>query len=92
MIRVRYLRSFDKSFLKLPRQDRACVQRAVSRLLDYFAGGPRPLGLGLRDLGHGFWEVRASIELRILFLLEHDLATFVLAGDHNDIRRRSHGG
>ena len=70
MIHVRYLRSFDNSFFDLPQKEKEYAKRAVSRLLDYFAGGPKPLGLGLRKLRGNYWEIRASIDKRILFLLK----------------------
>lgn len=88
MIRVRFLRSFDESLDALDSKDRKKVQSSAARLLDYFDGGPKPLGLGLRKLQGGFWEVRAGLDRRILFLLEGDLAAFIIAGSHDEIRRR----
>lgn len=88
MIRVRFLRSFDESLDALDPKDRKKAQSSVARLLDYFDGGPKPLGLGLRKLQRGFWEVRAGLDRRILFMLEGDLATFVIAGSHDEISRR----
>lgn len=88
MIRVRFLRSFDESLDALSPQERKKAQASVERLLDCFDGGPKPLGLGLRKLQGGFWEVRAGLDRRILFQLEGDLSTFVIAGSHDEIRRR----
>lgn len=64
------------------------MDSAVSRLLDYFSGKSRPPGLGLRKLRGKYWEVRASLDKRVLFLLDGDTVTFVIVGGHNDIRRR----
>jgi hypothetical protein len=86
-MRVRYLRPFDSACAALHRQDRAAVDSAVWRLLDYFSGGPKPLGLGLRKLQGRFWEVRAGLDTRVLFKLEGDLVTFVLVGNHDEMRR-----
>lgn len=88
MIRIRFLRSFDESLDALDPRERKKAQSSVERLLDYFDGGPKPLGLGLRKLQGGFWEVRAGLDRRILFMLEGDLATFVLAGSHDEIHHR----
>lgn len=88
MIRVRFLRSFDESLNELAPRERKKARSSVARLLDYFDGGPKPLGLGLRKLQGGFWEVRAGLDRRILFMLEGDLATFVIAGSHDEIGRR----
>ena len=88
MIRVRFLRSFDESLNALDPRQRKKTRSSVERLLDYFDGGPKPLGLGLRKLQGDFWEVRAGLDRRILFMLEGDLATFVIAGNHDEINRR----
>ena len=88
MIRIRFLRSFDESLDALRGKDKRKAQASVERLLDYFDGGPKPLGLGLRKLQGDFWEIRAGLDRRILFTLEGDLATFVIAGSHDEIRRR----
>lgn len=88
MIRVRFLRSFDESLDAFSPKDKRKAQACVDRLLDYFDGGPKPLGLGLRKLQGRYWEVRAGLDRRILFTLEGDLAVFVIAGDHDEIRRK----
>lgn len=87
MIQVVYLKSFDRSMARLPAGERAQARQALERLLDYFDGGPKPIGLGLRKLRGAFWEIRLSIAGRIVFLLERDVATFVIVGNHDDIRR-----
>jgi hypothetical protein len=87
MIQVRYLKCFDESVFVFSTPDRKRATRTLSKLLDYFSGGPRPLGLGLRKLRKDYWEVRVGLAVRIIFLLEKDLATFVLAGSHDDIRK-----
>ncbi len=88
MIRIRFLRSFDEALSALHGKDRKKAQASVERLLDYFDGGPKPLGLGLRKLQGHFWEIRSGLDRRILFTLEGDLAVFVIVGDHDEIRRR----
>lgn len=88
MIKTRFLRSFDESFRSIPAREAASVESAVYGLIDYFSGKIRPPGLGLRKLKGRYWEIRASLDLRILFLLEADTATFVIVGNHNDIQRR----
>jgi len=44
-------------------------------------------GFGLKRLKGDFWEIRKGIKARILFRWQGDLVEFVLAGDHNDIKR-----
>lgn len=86
-MRVRYLASFDEARAGLSEKERAQADRAVRRLLDYFEGGPRPAGLGLRQLRKPYWEVRASLDKRVVFALEKDLAVFIAIGDHDQVRR-----
>jgi mRNA-degrading endonuclease RelE of RelBE toxin-antitoxin system len=88
MIRVRFLKSFDDTLSALENPERKKAVEAVDKLLDYFSGGPKPLGLGLRKLKGSYWEIRAGLKIRVLFLLEKDLATFVLAGNHETIQRK----
>lgn len=88
MIRVRFLRAFDDSLAALPAKDAAKARAAVERLLTYFDGGARPVGLGLRKLRANHWEIRAGLDRRVLFLLEKDMAVFLLVGNHDEIRRR----
>lgn len=87
MIQVVFLRSFDRSLTRLRAAERAQARQALERLLDYFNGGPKPVGLGLRKLRGAYWEIRLSLAARIVFSLERDVAVFVLVGDHDDIRR-----
>lgn len=44
-------------------------------------------GLGLKRLKGDYWEIRKGLKVRILFRWEADLVEFVIAGDHNDIKR-----
>lgn len=87
MIRVVFLRSFDRSLTRLRAAERAQARQALESLLDYFNGGPKPIGLGLRKLRGAYWEIRLSLAGRIIFSLERDVAAFVLVGDHEAIRR-----
>ena len=86
-MRFRYLGSFDRSFRKLSAERREKVAEAVEAFLDFYGTGIRPSGLGLKKLRNDFWEIRADLSTRIIFLLEKDCVTFALAGDHEEIRR-----
>lgn len=44
-------------------------------------------GIGLKRLKGDFWEIRKGLKARILFRWQGDLLEFILAGDHNDIKR-----
>lgn len=44
-------------------------------------------GIGLKRLKDNFWEIRKGLKARILFRWEGDLVEFILAGDHNEVKR-----
>ena len=44
-------------------------------------------GIGLKRLRGSFWEVHKGLKIRILFRWDGELVEFVLAGNHDDVRR-----
>ncbi|MBI3291844.1 MAG: hypothetical protein HYZ73_03410 [Elusimicrobia bacterium] len=86
-MRVEYLSSYDRSFQKLDPRTQTKTIKAIDRLLTYFQTGQRSLGLGLRQVRQKTWEIRIDLDTRIFFQLEKDLVTFILVGNHDDIRR-----
>ena len=44
-------------------------------------------GIGLKRLRGNFWEARKGLKTRILFRWDGELVEFVLAGNHDDVRR-----
>jgi mRNA-degrading endonuclease RelE of RelBE toxin-antitoxin system len=87
LIAIAYLRSFDRSIEELPVPERRRVVEAIDKLLAYFDGGAKPWGLGLRKLRKDYWEVRAGLDKRLIFSLRDDTATFIVVGNHDQIRR-----
>ena len=43
--------------------------------------------IGLKRLKGNFWEARKGLKTRILFCWDGELVEFVLAGNHDDVRR-----
>lgn len=84
---VEYLASYDRSFKKLSVDRQTGAIEAIDRLLDYFATGQRPHGLGLKRLQQRYWEIRIGLDTRVLFELQNDRLTFILVGNHDEIRR-----
>lgn len=62
------------------------VKRAISELTAFFDSGIKSEGLGLKRLRGNFWEIRASLEDRILFSFEKDEIFFLIAGNHDAIK------
>jgi len=86
-VTYRFAPSFDRSFRRLPLDRQRRVQKAVDRTIDLLEAGQLPVGLGLKRLRASIWEFRAGLADRIIFRLEGSEATFVLAGNHDEIRR-----
>lgn len=83
----RYLSSFDKSFSKLDNNAKEKVASAIEKFLSFCETGLRPEGLGLKKLRKMFWEIRVDIKTRIIVHLHKNMATFVLAGNHDQIKK-----
>ncbi|MBI3083201.1 MAG: hypothetical protein HYY90_02390 [Candidatus Omnitrophica bacterium] len=78
---------FDRSIRRLDPARRRAVQEAIERLVAAFETGQVPMGLGLKPLRSGLWECRAGLSDRILFYRHRDAVEFLLAGNHDEIKR-----
>jgi len=79
--------SFDKCYKKLNPADHDSVDSAIEGLARYFQNKLKPQGLGLKKLQEDFWEIRASIRIRIIFSFQEEVVSFVLVGNHEDVKR-----
>jgi len=86
-MKVRFLRSFDESKERLENAVQEKVETSMDSLLSFFETGEKQKGLGLKKLRNPFWEIRAGIRTRVLFSLENDILTFIVVGNHDEIRR-----
>jgi len=86
-MKYEYKPSFDKTFKKMESIRREKASSAVSELIDFFETGKKPKGLGLKHLKDPFWEIRFNIRDRIIFSLEDDTVSFIIAGNHDEIKR-----
>jgi hypothetical protein len=68
-----------------PQAKRATI--AMQRFVQAVETRQVPDGLGLKTFRHGYGEFRAGLAIRIVFHRSGDLITFVLVGDHQDIKR-----
>ena len=83
----RFAPSFDQTFLRLPSDRQARVKKSVDRLIDRLNQKLLPAGVGLKRLRGNLWELRAGLGDRIIFSLDGQLATFIMAGTHDEVRR-----
>jgi mRNA-degrading endonuclease RelE of RelBE toxin-antitoxin system len=87
-MRFEFKPSFDRSIKQLSSPDKALVKDAAEKLIDVLSKDREIYeGLGLKRLKDSFWEVRQGLKVRILFRWDGDLVEFVLAGNHDDVKR-----
>ena len=80
--------SFDRSIKSLPSSEKSELKEATTQLIDVLSKDRQiHQGLGLKRLRGPFWELRKGIKSKILFRWEGNLVEFVLAGNHDDVKR-----
>lgn len=80
--------SFNRSIKSLPYGEKEDIKKIAIQILDILTKNRETRkGIGLTHLKGDFWEVRKGLRARLLFKWHEDLVEFVLAGDHNQIRR-----
>ena len=84
-----YKTSFDRSFKQFLPAERRQIQIACDTLFAYLEkrSALLPQGLGLKRIGHDYWEIRVGLKLRILFAISRDCVTFYFVGNHDQIHR-----
>ncbi len=88
MIHFNFKPSFKKSLNSLPKKDKNLVKESCAQLIDVL--GKRGLlrkGLGLKQLREDWWEIRKGLKQRILFKWKNNEIDFVLAGNHDQVKR-----
>ena len=87
-MRVEFKPSFERSIKSLPGVEKEEIKKVAIQLVDVLSQDQAiHQGLGLKRLRGDYWEVRKGIKVRILFRWQSHLLEFVLAGDHEDVRR-----
>jgi mRNA-degrading endonuclease RelE of RelBE toxin-antitoxin system len=82
---------FDRDLLEqlrsLPKGQRHEVGEAIAGVQEAFGQPHRHLGLGLRKLQRGHYEVRLGLGQRLVFEDRGDTLHFKLFGGHDAVRR-----
>lgn len=81
------LPSYERSLKKLNSAAKEKAKIAVNKCVDFFEGGHRPEGLGLKRLSKYIWEIRVDLKIRVMFRLKSNLVQWGFVGSHNDIKR-----
>ncbi len=87
-MRFEFKTSFDRSVKSFHGREKVEIKKAAIYTIDLLSN-PQivPKGIGLKRLHDNFWETRAGLKTRIFFKWKNDLVEFILAGDHDDIKR-----
>ena len=87
-MRYEFKPSFDRSIKSLLPDQKIETKANCFAFLDLIeARVSLPQGIGLKRLQDDFWEIRHGIHYRILFRWKDDLIEFILAGDHDSIKK-----
>lgn len=87
-MRFEFKPSFDRSVKSLHSREKEEVRAVALQTIDILSQDRLiHKGIGLKRLKGDFWEIRKGLKARILFRWEGDLIEFILAGDHNNIKR-----
>lgn len=87
MMRLNYLKSYDRSFKKLTPSQQENGIKAIDALIDFIKTGKKPQGLGLKKVRSDYWEMRLSVKNRIIFEFKGDVINFAFVGSHNEIKK-----
>lgn len=80
--------SFESSLKALPDKEKEEIKETAFKTIDVLSQDEGVYkGIGLKRLQGEFWEVRKGLKTRIIFRWRKDYVEFVLAGNHDQIRR-----
>lgn len=87
-MRFEFKPSFDRSVKSFPSKEKEEIKRIAIQAIDILSQDKMiHKGIGLKRLKDNFWEIRKGLKARILFRWEGDLVEFILAGNHNEVKR-----
>lgn len=88
MIHYEFKPSFDRSVKALQESDKKVIKSLCNGLIDVLTKKTQlSKGVGLKHLTKDFWEIRKGIRQRIIFKWQKNYVIFILAGNHDQIKR-----
>ena len=78
---------FFRAYHRLSEADQGLVDSALKHFQDYLQTGQAPVGLGIKRVGGRTYELRVSLALRIVYVIEGNSAVLCLLGNHDEVRR-----
>ena len=87
-MRYEFKKSFNKCIRNLPEETKIAIKELAFDSIDIISVGKKPAkGMRLKRLRKDYWEVSTTMKERILFKLTGDMIQFILAGNHDHIKR-----
>lgn len=86
-MKIEFLSHFDRAFKKYSLTIRQNIQKTIESFLVNLEQGKRPQGLGFRHLKGSIWEIRIGLQYRVLLELGKNRVTFLLVGNHDEVKR-----
>lgn len=87
-MRFEFKPSFGRSIKAFQGREKEEIKKAALEAIDILSQDKIiHKGIGLKRLRGDFWEIRKGLKARVLFRWQGELVEFILAGDHNDIKR-----
>lgn len=87
-MRYEFKKSFNKSVKKLSAEAKVRIKELAFDAIDVISTGKKPpKSMRLTRLRNDYWEISTTMKKRILFKLVDDLIQFILAGNHDHIKR-----
>ena len=91
-MRFEYATRFAKSLQRLPAHDQHRTAGTIEQIVTYCQTRQAPQGLGLKKLFSSenigaVFEARVSLAARLLFTVQQDVVTFLMVGDHDEVRQ-----
>lgn len=78
---------FRRAYHRLDAPQQTLVDDALQRLGAYLETGHASIGLGIKQLHPGVFEVRVGLALRVVYVKEGEHIVLALLGNHDDVRR-----
>ena len=85
-MRVAYKRGFLKAFDKSDSQLQRMILETVREIRNYLEAGQAPYGLRVKKISERAFEGRVSDKVRMVWVKEKDLITFVMVGNHEEVQ------
>jgi len=79
--------SFRAAVRRYPKETRGKIGKALEGVQNDFGHPHRHCGLGVRKLSQTWFEIRVGLGIRLIFQNRLESLLFVMAGNHDEVRK-----